>query len=146
MKRLNHTKYLAQAFKHFLFSFLEDSLLRKTLNYNKFLTLKREYISQEHQSSDKPPHTIASNGADKSIQWCWINTLWHVGYSALFSGITSSGLVWPMKMCTIPVNRLEDEACPVKVCLGKLTELDMTPMGWLGCKTSKQTNDPQFAN
>ena len=30
-------------------------------------------------------------------------------------------------------------ACPVKVLLGKLTVLNMTPMGWLGHKTSTQT-------
>ena len=30
------------------------------------------------------------------------------------------------RMCTIPVNRL---ACPVNVWLGKLTALDMTPLG-----------------
>ena len=42
-------------------------------------------------------------------------------------------------MCTILVNRLEDWACPVNVWLGKLTELDMTPLGWLGRKTSTQT-------
>ena len=33
------------------------------------------------------------------------------------------------KMCTILVNRLEDYACPVNVWLGKLTALDMTPLG-----------------
>ena len=33
------------------------------------------------------------------------------------------------RMCTILVNRLEDYACPVKVWLGKLTALDMTPLG-----------------
>ena len=44
------------------------------------------------------------------------------------------------RMCTILVNCLEDEACPVNVWLGKLTALDMTPMGWLGRKTSTQTN------
>ena len=38
------------------------------------------------------------------------------------------------------VNRLEDYACPVNVWLGKLTALDMTPLGWLGRKTSTQTN------
>ena len=43
------------------------------------------------------------------------------------------------RMCTILVNCLEDEACPVNVWLGKLTALDMTPLGWLGCKTSTQT-------
>ena len=32
-------------------------------------------------------------------------------------------------MCTILVNRLEDKACPVNVWLGKLTALDMTPLG-----------------
>ena len=32
-------------------------------------------------------------------------------------------------MCTILVNRLEDKACPVNVWLGKLTTLDMTPLG-----------------
>ena len=37
------------------------------------------------------------------------------------------------------VNRLEDYACPVNVWLGKLTTLDMTPLGWLGRKTSTQT-------
>ena len=42
------------------------------------------------------------------------------------------------RMCTILVSRLED---PVNVWLGKLTALDMTPLGWLGRKTStsKQT-------
>ena len=43
------------------------------------------------------------------------------------------------RMCTILVNRLEDYACPVNVWLGKLTALDMTPLGWLGRKTSTQT-------
>ena len=33
------------------------------------------------------------------------------------------------RICTILVNRLENYACPVKVCLGKLTALDMIPMG-----------------
>ena len=33
------------------------------------------------------------------------------------------------RMCTILVNRLEDYACPVNVWLGKLTALDMTPLG-----------------
>ena len=42
------------------------------------------------------------------------------------------------RMCTILVNRLEDLACPVNVWLRKLTALDMTPLGWLGRKTSTQ--------
>ena len=33
------------------------------------------------------------------------------------------------RMYTILVNRLEDYACPVNVQLGKLTALDMTPLG-----------------
>ena len=33
------------------------------------------------------------------------------------------------RMCTILVNRLEDKAYPVNVWLGKLTALDMTPLG-----------------
>ena len=44
------------------------------------------------------------------------------------------------RMCIILVNCLEDYACPVNVWLGKLTALDMTPLGWLGRKTSTQTN------
>ena len=44
------------------------------------------------------------------------------------------------RMCTILVNCLEEYACPVNVWLGKLTELDMTQLGWLGRKTSTQTN------
>ena len=37
--------------------------------------------------------------------------------------------VFGERMCTILVNRLEDYACPVNVWLGKLTALDMTPLG-----------------
>ena len=44
------------------------------------------------------------------------------------------------RICTILVNRLEDQACPVNVWLGKLTALDMTPLCWLGRTTSTQTN------
>ena len=33
------------------------------------------------------------------------------------------------RMCTVLVNRFEDEACPVNMWLGKLTALDMTPLG-----------------
>ena len=44
------------------------------------------------------------------------------------------------RMCTILVNRLDDYVCPVSVWLGKLTVLDMTPLDWLGRKTSTQTN------
>ena len=33
------------------------------------------------------------------------------------------------RMCTILVNRLEDKVCPVNVWLGKLTMLDITPLG-----------------
>ena len=45
----------------------------------------------------------------------------------------------------ILVNRLEDEAFPVNVLLGKLTTLDLTPLGWLGRKTSTQTNMDHFS-
>ena len=50
------------------------------------------------------------------------------------------------RMCTILVNRLEDKACPVNVWLGKLTALDMTRLGWLGRKTSTQTNNTFVSN
>ena len=43
------------------------------------------------------------------------------------------------RMCTILVNHLEDLACLVNVWLGKLTTLDMIPLGWLGSKISTQT-------
>ena len=42
--------------------------------------------------------------------------------------------------CILLVNRLEDWACPVREGLGKLTALDMTPLGWLVRKTSTQAN------
>ena len=45
------------------------------------------------------------------------------------------------KMCTILVNRIEDYACPIKIRLGKVTALEMTPMVWLGRKTSTQTQN-----
>ena len=53
-------------------------------------------------------------------------------------------LVSGERMCTILVNCLEDYACPVNVWLGKLTTLDMTPLGWLSRKTSTQTNKVYF--
>ena len=34
------------------------------------------------------------------------------------------------RMCTILVNRSEDLTCPVNAWLGKLTALDMTPLGF----------------
>ena len=40
------------------------------------------------------------------------------------------------KTFTVLVNYLDD--CPVKVWLGKLTALDMTPMHWSHCKASTQ--------
>ena len=43
------------------------------------------------------------------------------------------------RVSTILVNRLEDWACPVKVWLGKLMALNMTPFGWLSPK-HKQTS------
>ena len=33
------------------------------------------------------------------------------------------------RMCALLVNLLEDKACPVNVWLGKLTALNMTPLG-----------------
>ena len=45
------------------------------------------------------------------------------------------------RMCTILVNLLEDSACPVNMWLGKLTTHSMTLLGWMGCKTSTQTNN-----
>ena len=47
------------------------------------------------------------------------------------------------RMCTILINSLKNYASPVKVWLGKLTALDMTPMGLLGHKTSRQTKSAQ---
>ena len=48
------------------------------------------------------------------------------------------------RMCTILVNHLKDYACPVNVWLGKLTALNMTPLGWLGHKTSTQMHTTIF--
>ena len=46
------------------------------------------------------------------------------------------------RMCTILVNRLEDLAYPVNVWLGKLTALDMTPLGYWAVKPQhKQINE-----
>ena len=49
------------------------------------------------------------------------------------------------RMCIILVYLLllDDEACLVKVRLGKLTALNVTPVGWRSHKTSTQTNKPQ---
>ena len=51
---------------------------------------------------------------------------------------------WWKSVHKILVNRLEDYACPVNMWLGKLTVLNMTPLGWLGRKTSAQTQQRDF--
>ena len=74
-------------------------------------------------------------------QTCTTILLWHEKELIRFPLIQEGQLsVSGERMCTILVNRLEDKACPVNVWLGKLTALDMTPLGWLGPKTSTQTN------
>ena len=69
--------------------------------------------------------------------WSWIIFYGHSLPPLIQEGQLS---VSGKRMCTILVNRLEDYAYPVNVWLGKLTALDMTPLGWLGRKTSTQTN------
>ena len=70
--------------------------------------------------------------------------LWNIFYGHSLPSLIQEGQlsVSGERMCTILVNRLEDYACPINVWLhvGKLTALDMTPLGWLGRKTSTQTN------
>ena len=48
------------------------------------------------------------------------------------------------RMCTILVNLFEDQACPVKVWLGKLTALDMTPH-WVDWAVKPQHNKQNFS-
>ena len=67
----------------------------------------------------------------RSIFYHYLITYLLLTYLLTFSG---------ERMCTILVNRWEDYACPVNVWLGNLTALDMTPLGWLGRKTSTQTS------
>ena len=64
---------------------------------------------------------------------------WNIFYDHSLPSADSRRAVSGERMCTILVNRLEDKACPVNVWLGKLTALDMTPLSWLGRKTSTQT-------
>ena len=52
-----------------------------------------------------------------------------------FPSTDSRKAVSGKRMCTILVNCLEDQACPLNVWLGKLTAPDMTPLGWLVHKT-----------
>ena len=54
-----------------------------------------------------------------------IGSITNEGHLDLYIMVQFSG----KRMCTILVNRLEDLACPVNVWLGKLTALDMTPLG-----------------
>ena len=68
------------------------------------------------------------------VDWSW-NIFY--GHSLPWADSRSALSVSGKSMRTILVNHLED--CPVKVWLSKLTELDMTPLGWLGHKTSTQT-------
>ena len=67
----------------------------------------------------------------------WSATFFHEDLIIVFSAVILSLMliqegqlsVSGKRMCTILVNHLEDYACPAKVGLGKLTLLDMTPMG-----------------
>ena len=68
---------------------------------------------------DQTPHSAAS---DLGLH-CLPNTLLGVSRLQCQEGQLS---VSGERMCTILVNRL---ACPVNVWLGKLTALDMTPLG-----------------
>ena len=55
--------------------------------------------------------------------------VWYSKYFILYEFKKSSCKSLAKEMCTILVNRLEDQACPVNVWLGKLTVLDMIPLG-----------------
>ena len=70
---------------------------------------------------------------------------WNIFYGHSLPSADSRRAVSGGRMCTILVNRLEDLACLVNVWLGKLTALNMTPLSWLGRKTSTQTNYPNCA-
>ena len=74
--------------------------------------------------------------------------LWNIFYSHLSLLLIQERAVvsfWWKKCTIVLVNRLEDEAWLVKVWLGNLTALDMTPVGWLGRKTSTQTKQTIMA-
>ena len=85
---------------------------------------------------------VGSTPAGSATFFCGALTLKYFSAFILSSQLIQEGQlsVSGQRMCTILVNRLEDKAGPVKVWLGKLTVLDMTPVGWLGYKTSTQTN------
>ena len=51
-----------------------------------------------------------------------------------------SSLFLAKELAQVLINHLEDKACPRKVWIDKLIVLDMTLMGWLGRKTSTQSN------
>ena len=79
---------------------------------------------------------------------CWVANilLWRFDHEIFSTVILSLPLIHEgqlsvsgERMCTLLVNCLEDLACPINVWLGKLATLDMTPLGWLGHETSKQT-------
>ena len=74
------------------------------------------------------------------LNWVGNIPLWrfdHESLDEIFSTVILSLLliqkgqlsVSTERMCTILVNHLEENACLVKVLLGKLTGLDMTPLG-----------------
>ena len=104
--------------------------------------LMHSYSLQQMYPSDWRP-----GGCGFYPGWGQQHSLVEIGHEIFSMVILSLPLIQEMqlsvsgeRMCTILVNRSEDKACPVNVWLGKLTALDMTPLGWLGHKTSTQTN------
>ena len=65
----------------------------------------------------------------------------HEIYSAVILSLPliREGQLSVVRICTVLDNSLEDQACPVKVWLGKLTVFNMTPLCLMGHKTSTQT-------
>ena len=70
--------------------------------------------------------------------------LWNIFYGLLLiqeGQLSVSG----ERIGTILDNGLEDQGCQIKVWFGKLTALDMTPLGWLGRKTSTKAKMPHLS-
>ena len=76
------------------------------------------------------------------LSWRFDHDIFSTVFLSLFLIQEGQLSVYGERMCAVLVNRLEDWVYPVKVWFGKPTMLKMTPISWLGRKTSTQTSTP----
>ena len=102
---------------------------------------------QETFLMELSPQKVYQFPLNESLTWCCL-FVWECFISSQ-RYLFGTGKRWYMYVqcdAGVLLRRIITKACPVNVWLGKLTVLDMIPLGWLGCKISTQTNNSHFSD